>query len=155
MLIGRRHGRPHFSCGDNDVQLTLQNFSECKTILLVLPVNLRTILMSPNYCANCTPWLPVWHWITYKVANITYRTRNCQLPGYLKDLLISYKSARTLCSSSDLLIVLHRVKTVTASRAFRVTAPTICNNLPDFLKVAALFNICKHRLKSHLFDAAF
>jgi len=51
------------------------------------------------------------------------------------DSLISYKPARTLrSSSSDLRIVPHRVKTVIASRAFRVAAPTIWNNLPDFVE---------------------
>jgi len=58
-------------------------------------------------------WLPVRHRITYKVASITYRKRNCQQPGYLLDSLISYKHARTPHSSrSDLLIVPHCVKTV-------------------------------------------
>jgi len=48
------------------------------------------------------------HRITYKVATIIYCTPNCQQPGYLLDSLISYKPARTLCSSSsDLLIVPH------------------------------------------------
>jgi len=78
------------------------------------------------------------------VATITGRMRNCQLPGYLLDSLISYKPARTLhSSSSDLLIVPHHVKTVTVSRAFRIAAPTILNNLPDFVKVADSFNVFK------------
>jgi len=42
-------------------------------------------------------------------------------------------------SSSDLLIVPHRVWTVTASRAFRVAAPTMWNNLPDFVKLVQYF----------------
>jgi len=48
----------------------------------------------------------------------------------------------------------HSVKTVrpTASRAFRVAAPTIWNNLPDFVKVADSFNVFKRRLKCHLFN---
>jgi len=72
------------------------------------------------------------------------------------DSLISYQPARTIrSSSSDLMIVPHRVKTVTASRAFRVVAPTVWNNLPDFVKVADSFNVFKRRLKCHLFDAAF
>jgi len=146
------------------VKLTLQNSSESKIILLVLYVNRRTILMSPNHNANCTGYLygtvnlsiMKSRRITYKVATITYRTRNCQQPGYLLDSLISYKPARTLrSSSSDLLIVPQRVKTVTASRAFRVAAPTIWNNLPDYVKVADSFNVLKRRLKCHLFDAAF
>jgi len=62
----------------------------------------------------------------------------------------------TLRSSSyDLLIVPHRVKTVTASRAFRVAAPTIWNNVPDFVKVEDSFNVFKRRLKCYLFNVAF
>jgi len=71
----------------------------------------RVVCKSP-YNTNVTEllrelhWLPVQHRITYKVATITYRMRNCQQPGYLLDSLISYKYARTLrSSSSDLLIV--------------------------------------------------
>ena len=44
-------------------------------------------------------------------------------------------------SSSNLLVVPNRVKTVTASRAFRVAAPTIWNNLPDSVEVADSFNV--------------
>jgi len=72
------------------------------------------------------------------------------------DSLISYKPARTLRpSSSDLLIVPHRAKTDTASRTFRVAAPTIWNNLPDFVEVADSFDVFKRRLKCHLSDAVF
>jgi len=61
------------------------------------------------------------------------------------------------------MIVPHRGKTVMAdntsiksSRAFLVAAaPTIWNNLSDFVKVADSFNGFKRRLKFHLFDAAF
>jgi len=40
-----------------------------------------------------------------------------------------------------LIYQLYRVQTVTASRAFRVAAPTIWNNLPDFVKLADSFNV--------------
>jgi len=100
--------------------------------------------------------LPVRHTITYEVATITYRTRNCQQPGYSLDSLISLIPARTLrSSSSDLLIVPHRVMTVTASRAFLVAALTIWYNLHDFVKVADSFNVFKRLLKCHLFEAVF
>jgi len=66
----------------------------------------------------------------------------CQQPGYLLDSLTSYRCASKLrSSSSNLLIVPHRVKAVTASRAFRVAAPTIWNNLPDFVEVDDSFNV--------------
>ena len=136
------------------VKLTLQNCSECKIILLVLSVSRRTTLVTELLRELHS--LPVRHRITYKVATITYRTRNCQQPSYLLDSLVSYQLARTLrSSSSNLLIVPNRVKTVTASRAFRVAAPTIWNTLPDFVKVSDSFYVFKRRLKCHLFDAAF
>jgi hypothetical protein len=59
-------------------------------------------------------------------AAIIHRVQNCHPSSYLCDLLTSYKPARTLRSScSNLLAVPNRVKTVTASRAFRVAAPII------------------------------
>jgi len=54
-----------------------------------------------------------------------------------------------------LLLVPHRVKTGTPSPAFRVAAPIIWNNLPDFVKLADSPNFFKRRLKCLLFDAAF
>ena len=124
--------------------------------------NLARVVCKSPYNSHVTEllhelhWLPVRHRITFKVVAITYRTRNCQQPGYLLDSLVNYQPTRTLRSSShNLLIVPNRVKTVTASRAFRVAAPTIWNNLPDFVKVADSFNVFKRRLKCHLFDAAF
>jgi len=75
---------------------------------------------------------------------------------YTRTFFIAYKPARTLrSSSSDLLVVPHRVKTITASRAFRVAALTIWNSLPNVVRVSDSFNVVKRRLKYHLFDAAF
>jgi len=74
--------------------------------------------------------------------------------GYVEDDLCFLLPCSTYLSS-DLLIVPHRVKTVTASRAFCVAVPTIWNNLPDFSKVADSFNVVRRRLKCHLFDAVF
>jgi len=74
-------------------------------------------------------WLPVMQRIMYIIASITYRTCHSSQPVYLRDLLTNYQPARTLRSSnSHLLVVPNRVKTVTASRAFSVAAPTIWNN---------------------------
>ena len=71
-------------------------------------------------------WLPVKHRITYKIASVTNRTCHSSQPVYLRDLLIYHQPARTLRSSnSHLFVVPNRVKTVTASRAFIVAAPTI------------------------------
>jgi hypothetical protein len=95
---------------------------------------------------NCTGCLVVRHRIVYEVATITNRARNCQQPSYLLDSLVSYQPAITLRSSSSyLLIVPNRFKTVTASRAFRVEAPTIWNKLFDFVKVTDTFNVMRNK----------
>ena len=77
-------------------------------------------------------------------------------PVYMRDLLINYQPARTLQSSnSHLLAVPNRVRTVTASRAFSVAAPTIWKILHIAVKTTDSFNVFKHRLKCHLFDTRF
>jgi len=58
------------------------------------------------------------------------------------------------CNAYGIVSVQHRVKAVTASRAFHVAAP-IWKNLSDFVKVADSFNFFKRHLKCHLFDATF
>jgi len=70
-------------------------------------------------------------------------------------LLIVPHCVKTVTASRGLLIVSHCLNTVTASRGFCVAAPTIWNNLPDFIKVADYFNVFKRRLQCHLFDTAF
>jgi len=90
------------------------------------------------------------------MASITYRTCHSNQPVYLRDLLTNYQPARTLRSSNSHLLVPNSVKTVTASYAFSVAAPTIWNNLPVTVKTADSYNVFKRRLKCHLFaDAAF
>jgi len=66
--------------------------------------NLARVVCKWPYNTNVTEllrelhWLPVRHRITYKVTIITYRTQNCQQPGYLLDSIISYKPAKALRS---------------------------------------------------------
>ena len=100
-------------------------------------------------------WLPIRQRILYKVATVTYRTCQCQQPVYLLNMLNQYHPTRTLRSSnSNLLVIPHRVKSVTASRAFCVAAPTVWNALPQNVKSADSIAVFKKRLKSHLFSTA-
>jgi len=82
------------------------------------------------------------------------KQQNADSFGFSRDSLISHKPSRTLYAR-QVLIVPHRVTTVTASRAFRVAALTIWNNLPNIVKEADSFNVFKRRLKYHIFDALF
>ena len=73
--------------------------------------NLARVVCKSPYNTNVTGLLRelhlllVRHRITYKVATITYRTRNCKQPSYLLDSLISYQPVRTLRSASSNLLV--------------------------------------------------
>ena len=51
-------------------------------------------------------------------------------PAYLVTLLNSYKLARTLWSTNNNLLQIHRTRTVTGTLAFRCAAPTLWNSLP-------------------------
>ena len=75
-------------------------------------------------------WLPVEQRITYKTALITFKVRAQSAPEYLLTLLQNRECTRTLRSSSLPLMEIPRFRTVTASRSFRVAAPTIWNSLP-------------------------
>jgi len=129
--------------------------------------NLARVVCKSPYNTNVTEllrelqWLPnIRHRITciFDTITIARETASSLVHSLIlyKTCIILYKSCITIrWSSSDLLIVPHRVTIVKASRAFHVAAPTIWNNLPDFVNVADSLNVFKRHLKCHLFDAAF
>ena len=85
-------------------------------------------------------WLPVNQRIEYKILTIVYSVRHRRQPEYLLDLLTDYVPPRTLRSSyDDLLTVPSNIKTVTASRAFRASAPKLWNKLPFSVKSSCSF----------------
>ena len=83
---------------------------------------------------NTLNWLPVEQRISYKIATITFKVRKHPLPQYLDQLIEDYATTRQLRSSYKNLLAVPYVKTDTAARAFRVSAPTIWNSLPTLVK---------------------
>ena len=75
-------------------------------------------------------WLPVEQRITYKLAVLTFRTRQQSSPKYLHELLVTRSCTRTLRSANRLLLEIPRTHTAFASRSFRVAEPTIWDSLP-------------------------
>jgi Reverse transcriptase (RNA-dependent DNA polymerase) len=69
--------------------------------------------------------------------HVSYVVRSCNY---------HIRSLRHIRSLTD------HVKSVTASRASHVAAPTIWNNLPDSVKAADSFSVFKRRLKCYLFS---
>jgi len=76
-------------------------------------------------------WLPVRRRVTYKLATACYKARSTSTPAYLQSLLIPHVPSWPLLSSHAPRLAVPRTRTVFASRAFSVAAPTAWNSLPD------------------------
>jgi len=69
-------------------------------------------------------WLPIKHRINFKIANITFRTLQSQ-PVYLRSILHTHHSTRSLRLSNTNLLCAPFVRTSFGSRSFSVAAPKI------------------------------
>ena len=75
-------------------------------------------------------WLPVRQWVTYKLALLTHKVRTTATPTYLSELVQTHAPPRALRSSDAPLLVVPRIHTELARRAFPVAAPSTSNSLP-------------------------
>ena len=95
-------------------------------------------------------WLPISHRIIFKVAlMITFKVQASSEPTYLSEILHRYLPIRSLRSCDQNLLSVPRCKTVTASRAFSVAAPSIWNSLPNDIKNSGSIALFKKNLKTH------
>jgi len=79
-------------------------------------------------------WLPIQHRIEYEVAVLTFKSRSsATAPTYLSRHIKARVSERTLCLSTVPIPLLDKPFTRTdfARRAFRCSAPTVWNSLPE------------------------
>ena len=99
-------------------------------------------------------WLPIKNRIKFKYSTIIFKTLQNSEPVYLRNL-ISYKPDNGLRSDAKCLLNVPPCKTVLASRAFTVAAPTVWNEIPlDIRKCTSLSNF-KLKLKTHFFNLSF
>ena len=95
-------------------------------------------------------WLPVEQRIKYKIASITYKSLHYQQPSYLFELLSPVaQSGRR--SSSNKLLNLQRVNTISGLRSFFSSAPKIWNYLPTVLRLSPSYSSFRSKLKTFLF----
>jgi len=73
-------------------------------------------------------WLPVRQRVTYKIAFLTHKVHTTATPTYLSELVRSDAPPRALRSSDAPLLVVHRIHTELARRAFSVAAPSTWNS---------------------------
>ncbi len=115
---------------------------------VVIPSTLRHHHITP--VLKRLHWLPVEQRIKYKIASITYKSLHYQQPSYLFELLSPVpQSGRR--SSSNKLLNLQRVNTISGLRSFFSSAPKIWNYLPTALRLSPTYSSFRSKLKTFLF----
>ena len=121
----------------------------------------RVVLKASRY-DHVTPiletlhWLPVRYRIQYKIILTTYTASHLLAPSYLINLLEFYQPIRTLRSSPESLLVVHRAHLRQfGNRAFCIAAPSLWNDLPRNMRTCDSFYQFKILLKTYLFKRAF
>ena len=101
-------------------------------------------------------WLPVEKRIIFKILLLTYKALHSQAPTYISELLVPYKPARTLRSSSALLLKQHKYNLKNYGyRQFQVSAPCLWNSLPKSIKSTSSVNCFKSKLKTYLYEQSY
>ena len=101
-------------------------------------------------------WLPVKQRIVYKILLLTFKSLHGQGPEYLEELLIPFKSDRSLRSSSQNLLAIPKTRCKTlGDRSFAHAAPVLWNSLPLFIRCLQDVQIFKSEIKTYLFKQAF
>jgi len=101
-------------------------------------------------------WLPIQHRIEYKVAVLTFKSRSsATAPTYLSRHIKARVSERTLRSSTAPLLDKPFTRTDFANRAFRCSAPTVWNSLPETIIRCDSLSRFKSKLKTYFFHKAF
>lgn len=98
-------------------------------------------------------WLPVEQRITYKLAVLTYKTRQTSVPRYLSQHVTACSSTRSLRSSSAPLLHVPFRRTTFGKRSFSSAAPSVWNSLPPSVLNSLTLTLFKSRLKTYLFSS--
>ena len=100
-------------------------------------------------------WLPISERIIYKIASITFKSKQTGQPAYLSSLIHPYVPARQLRSSGENKLVVPFTRIEAASKSFSVAAPTVFNNLPEAVRNCDTASNFAIKLKTFLFDRAY
>jgi len=139
------------------VGMTDRNFKKLQRVQNTLA---RVVLRAGKF-EHITPvliqlhWLPVKQQALYKLALITLNVLQHNNPMYLRDILTTHNPSHNLRSSSQHLLSVGYMRTVSSSRCFKHSAAINWNNLPFDIQACDSVNVFKRKLKTHLFNIAF
>ena len=100
-------------------------------------------------------WLPIKSRLKFKLSTIVFKTLSSNQPAYLRELMHHPPLVRTLRSTENNYLVVPRCKTVIASRAFSIAAPTVWNEIPVEIRNSTSLLTFKKKLKTFFFDQSF
>jgi len=98
-------------------------------------------------------WLPIWQWVTYKLAFLVHKCVNGRTLEYLAEFCHPCVDQRPGLRSADSgKLHIPRTQTSFGDRSFAVAGPRTWNNLPDAIRDSSLsFLTFTKLLKSYLF----
>uniref|UniRef100_A0A8D2Q3W3 Reverse transcriptase domain-containing protein n=1 Tax=Varanus komodoensis TaxID=61221 RepID=A0A8D2Q3W3_VARKO len=138
-----------------------------KTVRILQLVQNRAarLLTGTGRYVHMTPVLHQLHWLPievraqFRVLVMTYKALNGLGPGYLKERLRPYMSARPLRSAGEALLWEPSMKDIrrvsTRRRAFSAVAPNLWNALPREVRLAPSLFVFRHQAKTFLFKRYF
>jgi len=119
----------------------------------------RIALQAPrsdvNSLLQTLHWLPVEQRINYKLAVLTFKTRQTSSPQYLNQHISLRTSTHNTRSSSVQLLCVPFRRTSFARRLFSTAAPLTWHSLPPAVLNCDSFSTFKSKLKTRLFSTAF
>ena len=119
--------------------------------------NLARVVCQSRGRTDARPLLHSLHWllvrqqVTCKLAVLTRKVQTTATSTYLSELVQTRAPPRALRSSYAPMLVVPRVHTELARRAFSVTAPSTWNSLPADIRLCENILTFNRHLKTHLF----
>ena len=120
----------------------------------------RVVTKSPPFTRSVPQlrslhWLPVKYRVHFKICLLICVALHEEQPVYLRSLIATSLSSRSLRSNRESTLSVPIIKTNNGARAFSSCAPSLLYNLPLSLHSATSVATFRRRLKAYLFDLAF
>lgn len=120
----------------------------------------RTVMQVPRRTSSQSVlkhlhWLPIKQRVTYKIASLTFKTLQSNVPVQIHTLLNKFTCTRSARSQYMNTLIKPRTHLALTARSFSTAAPQVWNDLPLELRQCTSSPSFHKQLKSTLFSASF